>query len=163
MILFSVMAILAAAGWPKLAPAAAPAQPAKGVPTAPAVPGAVGTSTAPAAESEVTVESLYPVDHLRDPFVHLGAGRGRARAFSLQDFSIHKLSLRGVMHDAGTDFALFVDNDAGWGFLLRKGRLYDPKKKVVPGVSGFIKGKNVTLTTPDGDVQVFQLGKEEED
>jgi hypothetical protein len=150
--------------------AATPASPAQraGKATA-ATPGATPGASASSIPDEVdvstmaTVESLYPVDHLRDPFVHLGAGRGRARAFSLQDFSIHKLSLRGVMHDAGTDFALFVDNDAGWGFLLRKGRLYDPKKKVMPGVSGFIKGKNVTLTTPDGDVQVFQLGKAEED
>ena len=114
---------------------------------------------APAAD----VGSIYTVDRQRDPFTRWGGGHGRARAFSPQDFSIHKLSLRGILRGSGTNFALFVDNDAGWGFLLRKGRLYDPKKKAVPGVAGVIKGKTVTLIAPEGDVQVFQVGKAEQD
>jgi hypothetical protein len=114
---------------------------------------------APAAD----IGSIYTAEHQRDPFARWGSGHGRARAFSPQDFSIHKLSLRGILRGAGTNFALFVDNDAGWGFLLRKGRLYDPKKKALPGVAGFIKGKTVTLTAPEGDVQVFQVGQEEQD
>lgn len=119
----------------------------------------VKTSAAP------TIGSIYTVERMRDPFARWGASRGTARSFSLQDFSIHKLSLRGIMRDAGTDFALFVDNDAGAALLLRRGRLYDPKKKAVPGIGGTIdfKKKVVTLTAPEGDVQVFRLGEEEKD
>ncbi len=115
--------------------------------------------------TSATVGGIYTAERLRDPFARWGANHGHARAFSLQDFSIHKLSLRGIMRDAGTDFALFVDNDAGVGCLLRKGRLYDPKKKVIPGVAGAIdfKRKTVTLTASEGDVQVFRLGEEEKD
>jgi hypothetical protein len=151
-----------------VAKAAPPAPPAHGAGKGPAAMYPPGAPAAPFpaevdTSTTASIESLYPVDHLRDPFVHLGGGRGRAKAFSMQDFSIHKLLLRGILRDTGTDFALFVDNEAGWGFLLRKGRLYDPRKKIVPGVTGSIRGKIVTLTAPEGDVQVFQLGKEEQD
>ena len=134
---------------------------AAGLNGAPRTPGDVGFN----ASTEATVGTIYTVERLRDPFARWGAGRGRVRAFALQDFSVHKLSLRGILRDAGTDFALFVDNEAGWGFLLRKGRLYDPKKKAIPGVVGVIdfKRKTVTLTATEGDVQVFRLGEEEKD
>jgi len=142
-----------------------------GLPEAWAANGPAGGASTASVHAEVnastaaTVGSLYTVERLRDPFARWGASHGHARAFSLQDFSIHKLSLRGIMRDAETDFALFVDNDAGWGFLLRRGRLYNPQKKAIPGVAGVIdfKRKMVTLTAPEGDVQVFRLGEEEKD
>ena len=129
------------------------------VPPAAAAGAAVDLSTTP------MVAGIYTAERLRDPFARWGASRGPARSFSLEDFSIHKLFLRGIMRDSGTDFVLFADNEAGVGFLLRKGRLYDPKKKDVPGVAGTINFKNkvVTLTAPEGDVQVFRLGEEEKD
>jgi hypothetical protein len=150
----------------KPAPAAAPA-PAKPAPAA-EKPAAAAPAAAPAAEVKVstvpTVDSIYTAGRLRDPFARWGAGRSASKPFSLEDFSIHKLSLRGIMRDAGSDFALFADSESGAGFLLRKGKLYDPKKKAVPGIAGAInfKTKTVTLTAPDGDVQVFRLGEAEE-
>jgi len=120
-------------------------------------PARIEASTAPA----VTADTIYTGDGLRDPFSRWGASHGPARAFSLENFSIHKIFLRGIMKDAGSDFALFVDNEAGASLILRKGRLYGPRKKLIPGVSGAIdfKKKMVTLTAPEGDVQVFQLGE----
>ena len=140
-----------------LAPVAAPAAP-EASPSPP--PGAeAGVSTA------ATVGNIYTASHMRDPFTHWGAGHGRVRAFSVEDFSVHKLSLRAIMRDATSDFALFVDNDARVSLLFRKGRLYDPKKRPIRGVSGEIdfKRRMVTLTAPEGDVQVFRLGEEEKD
>ena len=158
---------------PKVAAEVSDSAPAAARPVPRAVPAAAGSkqaSTTPFrvevnASSGPTVGSIYTVDRLRDPFARWGASRGPARAFSLQDFSIHKLSLRGILRDAGTDFALFVDNDGGGGFLLRNGRLYDSKKKAIPGVAGTVelKRKTVTLTAPEGDVQIFRLGEEEKD
>lgn len=124
---------------------------------------AVQASTAAAAVSTVTVSSIYTAERLRDPFARWGAGRGGGKPFTLEDFSIHKLVLNGILKDAATEFAIFSDTESGYRFLLRKGRLYDPRNKVVPGIGGSInmKAKMATLTAPEGDVQVFRLGEEE--
>jgi hypothetical protein len=147
------------------APAPAAAQPAKPAPAAqPAAPGAAPTAEVQAS-TVPAVDSIYTAARLRDPFAHWGAGRAASKPFSLEDFSIHKLSLRGIMKDAESDFALLTDSESGAGLILRKGRLHDPKKKAVPGISGKInfKTKTVTLTAPDGDVQIFRLGEEEQE
>ena len=138
-------------------PAPAPAKPADAPAAAPAA--EVAVSTVP------TVDSIYTASRLRDPFARWGAGRASSKPFTLEDFSIHKLALRGIMRDAGSDFALFSDNESGASFLLRKGKLYDPKKKPVPGIAGTInmKSRTVTLTAPEGDVQIFRLGEAEEE
>jgi hypothetical protein len=132
-------------------------------PQAPAsVAASTGTAAAEvAASTETTVQDIYPVENLRDPFVRWGKSSGGAkRPFSMADFDIHRLFLRGIMKDSGSEFALFVDEDAGVSFLLRKGHLYDPKRKIVPGISGAIdiKRKTATLRTADGDEQPFRMG-----
>ncbi|HAM34329.1 MAG TPA: hypothetical protein DEB40_09215 [Elusimicrobia bacterium] len=125
------------------------------------VPSEVKASSAAAA----SVSSIYTAERLRDPFARWGGSRGAARPFSMDDFSIHKLSLRGIMKDSVSDFALFVDNEFGATFLLRRGRLYDGKNKAVPAVGGSInfREKMATLTAAEGDVQVFRLGEEEKE
>lgn len=157
---------LALGGFAPAALAAAPAEsgqergPEGASSAAPAVLGAeVRTATA------TSVSSIYTVDRLRDPFTRWGAGRGVTHRFSMEDFTIKKLSLRGIMTDASSEFALFVDNEAGVSFLLRKGRLYDPKRKEVPGVKGYIqiKQKKVTLESPEDGVVPFHLGEEEQE
>lgn len=137
-------------------PAAAP------VAAAAPVPLVVQASTPTA-----TISSIYTVEKLRDPFGHGGgggAGAAAAKLFSPDDFNIHNLSLRGIMKDASSDYALLSDPEFGVTFILRKGKLYDSKNKTVPGVTGRIdvKQKTVDLVTQDKDVQVFRLGEEEE-
>lgn len=148
-------ALMAAGLMLSCAPGARAAEPAASTTTAQGV----------AVSTQATVATIYTADRLRDPFSRWGAGRASSKPFSIEDFSIHKLSLRGIMRDAGSDFALFTDSESGAGFLLRKGKLYDPKKKAVPGISGAInfKAKAVTLTAPEGDVQIFRLGEEEQE
>ncbi|MDD5656334.1 MAG: hypothetical protein PHF00_03665 [Elusimicrobia bacterium] len=123
-----------------------------------AAPGASAVSTA-------TVSGIYTAERLRDPFARWGAGRGGGKAFTLEDFSIHKLTLTGMLKDPAADFAIFSDADSGLRFILRKGRLYDSKNKPVPGIGGTVnmKEKMATLTAPEGDVQVFRLGEEEKE
>jgi len=114
--------------------------------------------------STETVESLYTADKLRDPFTRTQAGASsiETRLYTSQDFNIHNLSLRGIMRDSQTDYALFVDNTFRVGFILHGGRLYDYRKKPVPGVSGSVKRaqKIVTLVTKNKDTQVFRLGQD---
>ena len=73
---------------------------------------------------------------------------------------IHSLQLRGIMKDAGSEFALF-STDNGLSLVLRGGRLYDDRNKQVPGISGRIrvKQKRAELITADKDVQIYSLGE----
>ncbi len=143
------------------APAPAPAA------AAPAVkPADVKASTAPAAATELADPSqIYTAEKLRDPFRQLSANSGDGAAthsFTADDFNIHNLSLRGMMKDRRADYALFADPAFGVTFVLRGGRLYDPKGRPVPGVTGGldIRRKTAHLMTKDSDVQTFRLGEE---
>lgn len=151
------------------------AEPAAVLPSAvrPAVQGTAppaGAAAAPVAEVKsstppITVASIYTVEKLRDPFQRGGASTaaGSSKEFVLEDFSIHNLSLKGLLKDSGTDYALLVDREFGLSFVLRKGRLYDQKNKPVPGITGTIdiRQKQVNVMTMDKDVQVLRLGEEE--
>ena len=139
----------------------------------PASAAEVGPSTAAVKGAQVhasttpTVGSIYTVDRLRDPFATAtgSSGGGSGKPFTAEDFNIHNLSLRGLMKDAGTAYALFTDAQFGVTFILRSGKLYDPKGKPVKGVSGSLdlKKKTAHLMTQDKDVQVFTLGEKAED
>ena len=114
-----------------------------------------------------SVFTIYTAQTLRDPFVKGGfsgssGGAISAKTYSAQDFNIHNLSMRGVMKDAGSDYALFSDNNFGVSFILRKAKLYDSRGKIVAGITGSlnIRKKTVNLSTRDGDVQTFRLGEE---
>lgn len=115
-----------------------------------------------------SIDEIYTADKLRDPFLKgtsAAAGNLPVKSYNPDDFSIHNLSLRGVMKDAGVDYALFSDITLGVSFVLRKGKLYDYKERVVPGVSGTldIKQKMVRLVTREKDFQQFRLGAEGKD
>ncbi|MCX5788969.1 MAG: hypothetical protein NTX64_10760 [Elusimicrobia bacterium] len=155
-----------AAAWLAASAACAMAAP----PAAPAV----STQTAS------TVDGLYPIAGLRDPFVPVpgGSGRGGAAAAPTdaegsampaglmppEEFSIHALALKGVMEDRSGALAVLVDSKYGASFVLKQGRLYDVKNKPVPGVTGVVKvkQKTVRLTTPERDVEVLRMGEHED-
>lgn len=130
-------------------------------PAGAAVPAVQASTAAP------TAASIYTAEKLRDPFQRIlgGAGGKAAKPFVSEDFNIHNLSMKGIMKDAGTEYALFTDTAFGVSFILRKGKLYDYKGKAVAGVSGSLnlKQKSAHLMTQDGDVQTFQLGEEEKE
>ena len=114
-----------------------------------------------------SVETLYSAGKLRDPFIKPGsvAAPKIAADAAPEEFSIHNLSLRAIMKDAAADYALFQDMNATTTYILRKGKLYGPKDKIIGGVIGTInlKQKGATLMTPDKDVQVFRLGEDEKE
>lgn len=115
------------------------------------------------------IDDIYGGTKFRDPFMKL-AGSGvqaapvaaAAKEFDPDEFSIHQLELKGVMRDKAGWTALLVDMNTRMSFLLRAGRLYDMKKKAVPGVTGVVKPaeKTVVLTTADKDVQTLKLGED---
>lgn len=119
----------------------------------------VNVSTPPA-----TVDDAYHPSNGRDPMVASTiygdlTGRGslpvkggkQSAVVAESTFSVYALSLVGVMEDSGGRQALLKDA-AGNIYILRGGRLIDSRKKAVRGVSGVIKGKQVTLMTEDKKV-----------
>jgi hypothetical protein len=153
------LAVLAAAP-SRAASAPAPA------PAAPAAQAKPGSAEVKASSSTLTPAQIYTVERLRDPFSAPGAAGGAGKTYSVEtDFSIHNLSLRGVMKDPSSDYALFTDPNFGVSFILRNGKLYDSRNKIVPGVAGKLKTREkwAQLETPEHDVQVFRLGEEEKD
>jgi hypothetical protein len=155
-LLIAVLCVSAAAAAPA-APAPAP------------VPVQVHSSTSIAAvsasaayalgASTYTVETLYTGDKTRDPFMPPSMGGVKRPAGSAVD--IHALKLVGVMKDPAADYAVFT-TDFGTTLILRGGRLYDDRSRIVPGITGRIKTKQKwveLMTTDTKDVQPFRLGE----
>lgn len=131
----------------------------------PGSPAPAPTSAQPTAPQGPSVASIYTAERLRDPFRADTGGTVVKRKFSAAEFNIHNLTLKGIMADRAADFAVFSDNSYGYTMMLRKGRLFDPKGRPVPGVTGRldVKRKRASLQTGDGDVQVFRLGAQSMD
>jgi hypothetical protein len=153
-----------------------PAAPAKSTAAAPSVEASTDT------DKTLSVSDLYKA--VRDPFVPVSAasimpaspakpaaGSPEAAAESAApfaeeepsqpEFSIHFLSLKGIMKDRHGASAILVHEKTGQGYLLRGGKLYDYKNNRIPGVTGTVKHKEKTviLMTPDKDVQPLFLGE----
>jgi len=136
-------------------------------------PAAVAVSTGAAQTVGVTtqtVSTVYTGDRVRDPFLPAAMGASTARRSDdaktegPEVVDIHGMTLRGIMKDRRIDYALFTA-ETGGTYLLRGGKLYNERNKVVPGIRGVIKlkQKTVELITPDKDVQVFRLGEDDKE
>lgn len=136
----------------------------------PATAPAVSASTKTA---EPTADDLYKAGRIRDPFTEGGAGVSRRSTASsaaekenpaeMEALDIHTLTLTGIMADKSGDFA--VMNAPSGTYVLKKGKIYDSKGKLVPNVSGVVKAKQKTvhiMTVDSKDVQTLVLGEEEE-
>ena len=117
-----------------------------------------------------TVEQLYRPVNSRDPLLpatvfgdEKGGLKGKldGSAAVKTTFTIYGLTLTGIMEDSRGRQALLRDAANGEVYSLKAGRLIDSKKKIVPGVSGVIKGKQVTLITEDKKVHQLNLREKE--
>lgn len=127
----------------------------------------VAVSTPPA-----TVEEAYRPVNTRDPLspsTVYGDLKGRgslksktetAASVEKSSFSVYSLKLTGIMEDSGGRQALLRGSD-GALYALKAGRLTDSSKKIVPGISGVVKGKQVTLMTDDKKVHHISLRENE--
>lgn len=119
----------------------------------------------------LTVDQAYKPVNGRDPLVPstvYGDQKGTAAkpkdkgaapaalAVEKGTFTVYALTLTGVMEDSSGRQALLRDT-AGAVYTLKAGRLSDARKKIVPGVSGVIKGKQVQLMTDDKKVHNLNL------
>lgn len=123
----------------------------------------------------LTVEQAYKPSNTRDPLVistvygdqkgtgdakKAAPGDPKAAAVEKGTFSVYALKLTGIMEDSRGREALLRDT-SGAVYTLKAGRLTDSKKKPVPGVSGVVKGKQVTLMTEDKKVVHLNLRENE--
>ena len=122
----------------------------------------------------LTVEQAYKPSNPRDPLLAstiygdqkgLGASpktAAGAKGPSVEKgtFSVYGLTLTGIMEDSRGREALLRDQ-AGDLYTLKAGRLTDSRKKIVPGVSGIVKGRQVTLMTDDKKVLHLNLRENE--
>jgi len=92
---------------------------------------------------------------------HAPGSRVAVSSVADSTFSVYNLSLTGIMEDSRAKEALLSDRSAGRTYVLKGGRLFDSKKKQVPGVSGVIKGKQVILMTSDKQVNQLNLRENE--
>ena len=119
-----------------------------------------------------TVEQTYTPVSMRDPLLpssifgdQKGAtarpkGAAAAQPVEKGTFSVYGLTLTGIMEDSRGRQALLRDA-SGAVYTLKAGHLTDARKKVVPGVSGVVKGKQVVLMTEDKKVHQLNLREKE--
>ena len=122
----------------------------------------VAVSTQP-----LTVEQAYKPVNARDPLLPATAfgdqkgtgkiGGGAAASVQKGTFTVYGLTLTGILEDSRGRQALLRDSATGALYTLRAGRLIDSKKKMVPGISGVVKGKQVILMTEDKKVHQLNL------
>lgn len=117
-----------------------------------------------------TVEQVYKPLSLRDPLIpstvygdSKGSGKPAAAqtAVASATFTVYGLALTGIMEDSRGRQALLRDTATGGLYTLKGGRLADAKKKVVPGVSGVVKGRQVILMTEDKKIHQLTLNEKE--
>lgn len=117
-----------------------------------------------------TVAQIYKPLNLRDPLIpsavygdSKGSGRppGVPALVAPAPFTVYGLALTGIMEDSTGRQALLRDTATGGLYMLKGGRLIDSKKKVVPGVSGVVKGRQVILMTDDKKVHQLSLHEKE--
>lgn len=97
----------------------------------------------------------YYGDRFRDPFIPLvGDGRGSGDDRPPQ---IQSLILKGIVQDSKGRMALLTSGVSS--FILRGGRLYDVRNKMVKNISGVIKAESVVLIGSDRSVKELRLSK----
>ena len=113
-----------------------------------------------------TPRYFYPFSSKRDPFSPLvgGASYAGGNASGGQGMAggeLTNLELKGILKDRKGKVALIAASD-GEPFVLRSGRIYDRKNRIVSGVSGIIKENSVILISQNRTVTELSLRTKDE-
>ncbi|MCS7184920.1 MAG: hypothetical protein NZ870_03210 [bacterium] len=103
----------------------------------------------PAYESYTYKGSKYP-----DPFMPTTVGAGYI--LGEYTFEPNTAQLVGIIKSKDGDIAV-LSIGGGVSFLLKNGRLYDPKRKEVKGYIGLIQGKSVKIIDQNKIEYVYNL------
>ena len=107
-------------------------------------------ATAATAEAASYKSYTYYADRYRDPFVPL---TGEFRTDQTLDHppQIASLSLKGIVQDARGRMALLTSGVSS--YILKGGRLYDGRNRMVKKIAGVIKTESVVLIGADRTVR----------
>jgi hypothetical protein len=122
-------------------------------PIAPPPPPAVTTpvkGTGVGTESPAVKAYNYVGDRYRDPFVPL-LGEGRMDTGSEAPPPISSLVLKGIVQDSHGRVALLSSGASS--YVLRAGRLYDGRNRIVKKISGVVKTDSVVIIGSDRTVR----------
>ena len=123
-------------------------------------PHGAAEDAAPPAAAEYT----YNADKLRDPFIPpMGAGGGMdmARGAVDEDFNPSSVELKGILQTKTSRWAV-LRSPAGASYLVRNGKIHDPKRKVVEGYVGIVKEKSLVVIGPNNQVTELKLRKDQQ-
>ena len=91
---------------------------------------------------------VYRGDKFRDPFIPLtDSGYSAFISETVPTPSIGSLTLKGIIDDKNAKTAVITGG--GNTFILRDGKLFDTKNRLIKGISGAIRKDSVLLTGPD--------------
>lgn len=110
---------------------------------------AVSPDTQPAEVPAYTTYNYYG-EKYRDPFVPL-IGESRSDQESDRPPGIASLLLKGIVQDNNGRMALLTSGISS--YILRGGRLYDGRNKMVKGLSGVIKTDSVVIIGSDRTIR----------
>jgi len=117
----------------------------------PPVAGSAPTAAAPAGTQPAYKAYDYLGEKFRDPFVPL-LGDGRAMDSSADiPPPIASLSLKGIVEDKNGRVALLASGASS--YVLRGGRLYDGRNRMVKKISGVVKADSVVMIGADRTVR----------
>ncbi|OGS21560.1 MAG: hypothetical protein A3J83_06945 [Elusimicrobia bacterium RIFOXYA2_FULL_40_6] len=101
----------------------------------------------------------YGGEIYRDPFAALTEKRMISASLQAtgeaEKPNIGILDLRGIITDKNSRMAI-LSGPMG-SYILKNGRLFDSRNRLVRGVSGSIYGRSVTLTTEDKFTKTYKL------
>src|SRR5579863_8072304 len=106
---------------------------------------AAASDTQPIEMPSYTTYNYYG-EKYRDPFVPL-IGETRSDQMSDRPPAIASLMLKGIVQDSNGRLALLTSGISS--YILRGGRLYDGRNKMVKGLSGVIKTDSVVIIGSD--------------
>lgn len=110
---------------------------------------AVVPDTQPVEAPSYTTYNYYG-EKYRDPFVPL-IGESRSDQLSDRPPAIASLMLKGIVQDNNGRLALLTSGISS--YILRGGRLYDGRNKMVKGLSGVIKTDSVVIIGSDRTIR----------
>ena len=108
---------------------------------------------------------FYPYSAKRDPFMPLLGNQARTRSGEggqgLSGGELSNLELKGILRDRRGKVAIIAASD-GEPFILRAGRIYDQKNRIVSGVSCIIKENSVIIISQNRAMTELSLRKKDE-
>lgn len=140
--------------------------------------GGAAAQTAPAAQQKPSkIEDIFNARKVKSPFMALiGSAGGVAVAAADEEAAfdphsedtdkvafINGMSLKGILRDKSSAYALLQHAESRTGYYLRGGRLYDFQGHAIQGVRGSVNAVQMTVVLEaSGEKTTLRLGEDKD-